>query len=100
MRGSETLADTGAKRSWNKSPGGESGPNDEGASRLSKGIIEARLDMIEIVPYQTSWPAEFQEIALVLRRGLGGLALRIDHIGSTSVPGLPAKDIIDIQRET
>lgn len=42
--------------------------------------------MIEIVPYQTSWPAEFQEIALVLRRGLVGLALRIDHIGSTSVP--------------
>lgn len=53
--------------------------------------------MVEIVPYQTSWPAEFQEIALALRRGLGGLALRIDHIGSTSVPGLPAKDIIDIQ---
>lgn len=53
--------------------------------------------MVEIVPYQTSWPAEFQEIALVLRRGLGGLALRIDHIGSTSVPDLPAKDIIDIQ---
>lgn len=53
--------------------------------------------MIGIGPYQTSWPAEFQEIALVLRRGLGELAWRIDHIGSTSVPGLPAKDIIDIQ---
>jgi GrpB-like predicted nucleotidyltransferase (UPF0157 family) len=32
-----------------------------------------------------------------LRKGLGNLALRIDHIGSTSVPGLPAKDVIDIQ---
>ena len=53
--------------------------------------------MVKIVPYQTHWPAEFREIALVLRRGLGGLALRIDHIGSTSVPGLPAKDIIDLQ---
>jgi GrpB-like predicted nucleotidyltransferase (UPF0157 family) len=53
--------------------------------------------MVEIVPYQPSWPAEFLEIASVLRLGLGTLALRIDHIGSTSVPGLAAKDVIDIQ---
>ena len=53
--------------------------------------------MIEIIPYKTSWPAEFREIALVLRQELGGLAVRIDHIGSTAVPGLAAKDIIDIQ---
>ncbi len=53
--------------------------------------------MIEIVPYQASWPAEFHDIAARLRQTLGGLALRIDHIGSTSVPNLPAKDIIDVQ---
>jgi GrpB-like predicted nucleotidyltransferase (UPF0157 family) len=53
--------------------------------------------MVEIVPYKDSWPAEFQEIASVMRRGLGRLALRIDHIGSTAVPGLAAKDVIDIQ---
>lgn len=53
--------------------------------------------MVEIVPYKESWPAEFQEIAARLRHALGALALRIDHIGSTSVPGLPAKDVIDIQ---
>jgi GrpB-like predicted nucleotidyltransferase (UPF0157 family) len=53
--------------------------------------------MIEIIPYQERWLSEFQAIATVLRQGLGGLALRIDHIGSTSVPGLPAKDIIDLQ---
>ena len=53
--------------------------------------------MVEIIPYQESWPAEFQQIASTLRRALGELALRIDHIGSTAVPGLPAKDIIDIQ---
>jgi GrpB-like predicted nucleotidyltransferase (UPF0157 family) len=53
--------------------------------------------MVEIIPYRPSWPAEFQAIAGQLRRGLGALALRIDHIGSTSVPGLAAKDIIDIQ---
>ena len=53
--------------------------------------------MVEIVPYQENWPSEFQVIAANLRRALGELALRIDHIGSTSVPGLSAKDVIDIQ---
>jgi GrpB-like predicted nucleotidyltransferase (UPF0157 family) len=53
--------------------------------------------MIEIVPYKSGWPIEFREIAGSLRQGLGDLALRIDHIGSTSVPGLDAKDIIDVQ---
>jgi GrpB-like predicted nucleotidyltransferase (UPF0157 family) len=52
---------------------------------------------IEIVPYRNRWPAEFSNIAARLRAGLGDLALRIDHIGSTSVPGLAAKDVIDIQ---
>jgi GrpB-like predicted nucleotidyltransferase (UPF0157 family) len=52
---------------------------------------------VEIVPYQSRWPGEFRALAAVLRQGLGDLALRIDHIGSTSVPGLAAKDIIDVQ---
>lgn len=53
--------------------------------------------MITIVPYDTHWPEEFIAVAQPLRTALGTLALRIDHIGSTSVPGLAAKDIIDVQ---
>lgn len=53
--------------------------------------------MISIVPYNTSWPEEFKKIAGSLREALGDLAIRIDHIGSTAVPGLDAKDRIDIQ---
>jgi GrpB-like predicted nucleotidyltransferase (UPF0157 family) len=53
--------------------------------------------MVVIVPYQSRWPLEFQQIAARLREGLGDLALSIDHIGSTAVPGLAAKDVIDIQ---
>lgn len=53
--------------------------------------------MLKIIPYQSTWPVEFQVIGKTLRQALGDLALRIDHIGSTSVPGLAAKDIIDIQ---
>jgi GrpB-like predicted nucleotidyltransferase (UPF0157 family) len=52
---------------------------------------------IDIIPYADHWPSEFQAIAAPLRDRLGDLALRIDHIGSTAVCGLPAKDIIDVQ---
>jgi GrpB-like predicted nucleotidyltransferase (UPF0157 family) len=53
--------------------------------------------VIQILPYNPNWPISFQSIAADLRRALGDRALRIDHIGSTSVPGLAAKDRIDIQ---
>ena len=53
--------------------------------------------MITIIPYQTRWEGEFGAIAGALRSGIGQLAHRIDHIGSTSVPGLAAKDIVDVQ---
>jgi GrpB-like predicted nucleotidyltransferase (UPF0157 family) len=53
--------------------------------------------MIEIVEYRKSWSQDFRDIARTIRHGLGDLALRIDHIGSTSVPGLCAKDVIDLQ---
>lgn len=53
--------------------------------------------MITIVSYKTEWSAEFMMLGRHLRQNLGDLALRIDHIGSTAVPGLAAKDIIDIQ---
>jgi GrpB-like predicted nucleotidyltransferase (UPF0157 family) len=50
-----------------------------------------------VVEYDSSWPARFEAIAHDVRGRLGSTARRIDHIGSTSVPGLAAKDIIDIQ---
>ncbi len=43
--------------------------------------------MIEIVAYSPEWPSEFKKFASQLRLALGELALRIDHIGSTSVQG-------------
>jgi GrpB-like predicted nucleotidyltransferase (UPF0157 family) len=52
---------------------------------------------IEIVPYDARWPQEFRTIAAPVRAALGDLALRIDHIGSTAVPELAAKDVIDLQ---
>ena len=51
----------------------------------------------EIVPYDPRWPTEFELEAVRIHRALGPLALRIDHNGSTAVPGLAAKPVIDIQ---
>ena len=53
--------------------------------------------MPTIVPYRSAWLTEFSALGSELRKSLGDFALRIDHIGSTSVPGLAAKDVIDIQ---
>ncbi|MBT9547287.1 MAG: GrpB family protein [Candidatus Sericytochromatia bacterium] len=55
------------------------------------------LNPVKIINYQPSWSNEFLQIGQRLRQGLGQMALRIDHIGSTSVPGLAAKDVIDVQ---
>jgi GrpB-like predicted nucleotidyltransferase (UPF0157 family) len=52
---------------------------------------------IIIDAYNPAWPQEFETIRSSLLEILGALALRIDHIGSTSVPNLGAKDIIDVQ---
>jgi GrpB-like predicted nucleotidyltransferase (UPF0157 family) len=54
-------------------------------------------DPYVIIPYSSEWPAEFRLIAARIRAALGPLAIRIDHIGSTSVPDLCAKDVIDTQ---
>ncbi len=55
------------------------------------------MSAITIVPYQPAWPGEFQKIGRMIREALREHALRIDHVGSTAVPGLAAKDIIDVQ---
>lgn len=52
---------------------------------------------VVIVPYRESWVDEFADIAERIQEATGNWAVRIDHIGSTSVPGLAAKDVIDIQ---
>lgn len=52
---------------------------------------------IVISPADPLWPQRFRTIGDALRARVGGDALRIDHIGSTAVPGLAAKDVIDVQ---
>ncbi|OYN80638.1 dephospho-CoA kinase [Mycolicibacterium sphagni] len=51
----------------------------------------------ELVPSDPSWPDQARRILARLNTTCGHRALRIDHIGSTAVPGMDAKDVIDVQ---
>lgn len=51
---------------------------------------------IIVQPYDEMWKQDFINISNEIRDVLGELALRIEHVGSTSVPGLSAKPVIDI----
>ncbi len=51
---------------------------------------------IRVVAYEPAWPAAFEQEAAVLAGILGGGLVTIHHIGSTAVPGLPAKPVIDL----
>ena len=55
------------------------------------------VDQLEIISYDPQWALEFQAEQERISTALGDLARRIDHNGSTSVPGLAAKPVIDIQ---
>ncbi|MGA8113144.1 MAG: GrpB family protein [Actinocatenispora sp.] len=52
---------------------------------------------VSVIDHRPGWAAEFGALADVLRGALGEGIVGVDHVGSTSVPGLPAKDCIDIQ---
>jgi GrpB-like predicted nucleotidyltransferase (UPF0157 family) len=54
-------------------------------------------DTIRIVDYDPQWPRRFEQWHEVLVSRLGAIAVRIEHVGSTAVPGLAAKPIVDIQ---
>jgi dephospho-CoA kinase len=51
----------------------------------------------KLVPYDAEWAGQAQRIIKRIQMACGAQALRLDHIGSTAVPGLQAKDVIDIQ---
>lgn len=51
---------------------------------------------VEIVDYDPAWPSAFTALADRVAASLGSLAVRVEHVGSTAVPGLPAKPIIDL----
>ena len=54
-------------------------------------------DDVRLVDYDPGWPAQFEKMASRLRRTIpAGIALRVERYGSTAIPGMPAKPVIDI----
>lgn len=58
-------------------------------------VVAPNVAPIDVVEPDPSWPAVFEEVAERVRVALGMRALQIEHVGSTAVPGLPAKPVID-----
>lgn len=51
---------------------------------------------VEIVPYDAEWPIKFAGEKAAIHETFGGVEIEVHHIGSTAVPGLSAKPIVDI----
>lgn len=51
---------------------------------------------MRVVPYDPAWPQQYARVAVSLARALGPIDHTIEHVGSTSVPGLAAKPVLDI----
>ena len=60
------------------------------------GELEPHDAPIELVDYDVAWPTLFEREARCIREGLGDNVIQLEHVGSTSVPGLVAKPLIDI----
>jgi GrpB-like predicted nucleotidyltransferase (UPF0157 family) len=73
--------------------------NSEARRWLADAMVRVRpvtWNAVEVVDYDERWPADFSRIANELGAVLGELIVGIEHVGSTSVPGLAAKPMIDI----
>lgn len=69
---------------------------DEYLASVTIGEREPINDRIQLVPYDPNWPSLFSFAAEKVRAALSGRAFLIEHVGSTAVPGLSAKPIIDM----
>ena len=66
-------------------------------ARAKPGEREGRSRAFGIEPYDTDWPGLFQTESARIEAALGNHVVRVEHVGSTAVPGLGAKPVVDIQ---
>jgi len=70
--------------------------SDEGIRAVTVGELQPLNSTIDLSDYDPEWPMLFEREAHRIRGALRGKALRVEHVGSTSVPELAAKPLIDI----
>ena len=66
-------------------------------ARAKPGEREGRSRAYGIVPYDAGWPRRFEAESARIQAALGDQVVRLEHVGSTAVPGLGAKPVVDIQ---
>jgi GrpB-like predicted nucleotidyltransferase (UPF0157 family) len=84
----------GARRVRGSEDGVSNDPIEERLREIIIGEIEPRK--VVVVDYDPAWPERYRREEAKIRAALGGAALSVEHVGSTSVPGLAAKPIVDI----
>ncbi len=67
------------------------------AANMMSARSAAESEKLRFIVHDEGWEQRFEHTAARLRRIMGSSAVRIDHVGSTAVPGLPATDVIDVQ---
>ena len=70
--------------------------DEEMAAIRVSGTVTPHNAQVYLAPYDPTWPAQYEGEAAKIRAALGEAALVLEHVGSTSIPGIPAKPIIDI----
>lgn len=73
--------------------------SDEEMARIHLAPVTPLNNTIDLRPYDPAWPVLFEGEAAKIRAAIGETAVAIRHVGSTSVPGLSAKPLIDIVLE-
>jgi GrpB-like predicted nucleotidyltransferase (UPF0157 family) len=69
---------------------------DAALAAVTVGELTPHNASVHLAPYDPVWPARFATLATRIHETLGARVLQLEHVGSTSVPGLSAKPIIDI----
>src|SRR6516164_6433168 len=70
--------------------------DEELAAAHVAGVVIPHNATIALAPYDPAWPAQYDAEAAKIRAALGAGALVLEHVGSTSIPGISAKPILDI----
>ncbi|MGO1468344.1 MAG: GrpB family protein [Microbacterium gubbeenense] len=70
--------------------------DDEPPAGETPWVVRPSVAPIDVVGADPSWPVAYAKVADRVRNALGARALQIEHVGSTAVPGLPAKPVIDV----
>jgi GrpB-like predicted nucleotidyltransferase (UPF0157 family) len=79
-----------------KCSGAEKASTDEYLRTVTIGERELHNNTIHLASYDTNWPLLYERLANRVRKALSGKVMLLEHVGSTSIPGLSAKPVIDM----